>query len=73
MKLPIDLQELKSAADRFDTEVLEAIDRDEQLISYVKKLEDRYDETVASQEMPDPAEVVRELEQFLRTERGDKT
>ena len=72
LRLPINLDELKGAADRFDTEVMEAIDRDDQLISYVKKLEDRYDETVASQEMPDPAEVVRELEQFLRSERGEQ-
>ncbi|MFQ6030688.1 MAG: PAC2 family protein [Dehalococcoidia bacterium] len=71
LKLPVDLNELKGAADRFDDEVVEAIGRDDQLISYVKKLEDRYDETVASQEMPDPADVVRELEQFLRSERGD--
>ena len=71
LDLPIDLKELRGAADRFDNEVMEAIGRDDQLISYVKKLEDRYDESMASQEMPDPAEVVRELEQFLRSERGE--
>lgn len=72
LNLPIDLNELKSAAETFDQEVVEAVRRDDQLLSYVKKLEDRYDESVASQDMPDPADVVKDLEQFLRSERGDQ-
>ena len=72
LDLPVNLSELRSAAEKFDGEVVQAIGKDDQLASYVKKLEDRYDESVTSSEMPDPADVVRELEQFLRSEQGRK-
>ena len=68
LRLPVDLKELRSAAEKFDEEVVEAIGKDEQLASYVKKLEDRFDESIADTPMPEPADVVRELEQFLRSE-----
>jgi len=68
LDLPLDLGELHSAADTFDQEVAKAVAKDEQLNSYVKTLEDRYDESLAASEMPDPAEVVQELEQFLKSE-----
>ncbi len=67
--LSLDLGELSTAARTFDEEVAEAVTRDEQLSSYVKKLEDQYDESTAAGEMPDPAEVVKDLERFLRSER----
>jgi hypothetical protein len=70
LNLPIDLTELSAAADTFDREVARAVDQDDQLTEYIKKLEDRYDESVTSSEMPDPGEVVHELEQFLRSRRG---
>jgi hypothetical protein len=70
LELPIDLTELSAAADSFDLEVARAANQDDQLTEYIKKLEDRYDESVTSSEMPDPAEVVDELEQFLRSQRG---
>ena len=68
LDLPVSLAELRSAAENFDQEVVEAIGKDDQLAAYVKKLEDRYDESVSDNEMPDPVDVVRELEQFLRSE-----
>lgn len=70
LELPIDLTELSAAADTFDAEVVKAIENDDQLVDYIKKLEDKYDESVISSDMPDPAEVVTELEQFLRSRRG---
>jgi len=68
LDLPLDLEELRTAAATFDEEVVKAIAKDEQLSSYVRKLEDRYDESAGANEIPDPAEVVRELEQFLKSE-----
>jgi hypothetical protein len=68
LDLPLDLEELRSAAANFDQEVVKAVANDEQLSSYVKKLEDRYDESVVANQIPDPAEVIRELEQFLKSE-----
>lgn len=68
LKLPVNLEELRSAAEHFDGEVVQAIEKDEQLASYVQKLEDRYDDSVVDTPMPEPADVVMELEQFLRSE-----
>ncbi len=68
LNLPLDPTELKSAADTFNVEVAKAVARDEQISSYVAKLEGQYDEAVAAIEIPDPAELVRDLEQFLRGE-----
>ena len=68
--LPIDLKELSAAADTFDLEVLKAVDEDDQLQDYIKKLETRYDESQTDSDMPDPSAVVRELEQFLRSQLG---
>ena len=67
--LSLDLGELSTAARTFDGEVANAVARDEQLSSYVKKLEDQYDESAPTGEIPDPAEVVQDLERFLRSER----
>ncbi len=66
--LNLDLSELKTAAATFDEEVVQAIARDDQLSAYVLKLEGEYDESTPVTEMPDPAEMVRDLEQFLRSE-----
>ena len=68
LKLPLDLEELQAAAATFDEEVVKAVTRDEQISSYVTKLESQYDESVADSGIPDPDELVRDLEQFLRTE-----
>ena len=66
LNLPLDLTELKSAAGVFNEEVEKAVAKDEQISSYVTKLEGQYDEAVAAIEIPDPAELVRDLENFLR-------
>ena len=68
LDLNLDLSELKTAAATFDEEVVQAIARDDQLSAYVQKLEGEYDESTPVTEMPDPAEMVRDLEQFLRSE-----
>ena len=68
LELPLDLSELAAAASSFDEEVEEALAKDEQLRSYVAKLEGHYDESFDADDIPNPAEVVRDLEQFLRSE-----
>jgi len=79
LDLPVDIGELQAAAETFDREVAKAIERDEQLGAYVTKLEGQYDESVAASEIPDPSEMVQDLERFLRSEqrrrpgRGDAT
>ena len=68
LNIPLYLEELDSAARTFDEEVEKAIGNDEQVRSYVEKLEARYDEATPPTEMPDPTELVRDLEQYLRSE-----
>jgi len=68
LDLPLDLSELYSAADIFNGEVEKAVAKDDQISSYVSKLEGQYDEAVAAIEIPDPAELVKDPEQFLRGE-----
>ena len=68
LNIPLDLAELYSAADIFNEEVAKAVAKDDQISSYVTKLEGQYDEAVAAIEIPDPAELVRDLERFLRGE-----
>ena len=71
LNLPIDLARLGTMADAFDQEVGKVIIDDEQLTKYIVTLEERYDEAVEQPEMPDPADLVRELERYLREERRE--
>ena len=68
LDLSLDLSELQTAAGTFDEQVVNAVARDDQLSAYVHKLEGHYDESTPVAEIPDPAELVRDLEQFLRSE-----
>ena len=70
MNVPLD--ELRSAADTFDREVDKAVSDDSQIGSYVDKLEQRYDEghVLTGGDMPRPEELVQDLEEFLKQQRG---
>jgi proteasome assembly chaperone (PAC2) family protein len=72
MDLPVDTNDLKAASETFNREVAKAIAEDDQLGSYVDKLEGQYDESLAVTEIPDPSEMVRDLEQFLRSEQRQR-
>ena len=68
LDISLDMRELQTAADAFDQQVAAAVAKDDQLSAYVQKLEGQYDEPASSAEIPDPAELVSDLEQFLRSE-----
>ena len=68
LDLPLDLEELKTAAEAFDEAVVNAVAKDDQLSAYVQKLEGEYDESALVAEIPDPEEPVQDLERFLRSE-----
>ena len=70
LSLSVDLSRLTAMADSYDREVGQVIAEDEQLRDYIKTLEQRFDGGGVETDMPDPAELVRELEHFLRAERG---
>ena len=72
LDLSLDLGELETAASIFDDQVAAAVAKDDQLGAYVLKLESQYDELTPVSEMPDPADMVRDLEQFLRSEQRQR-
>ena len=67
--MPLDLDELQGAAAKFDDEVAKAVQADDQIGSYVSKLEGQYDESVMENSVLDPEDLVRDVERFLRGER----
>ena len=69
LRLPLDLDELRSAGAKFDEEVARAVQADDQIGSYVEKLEGQYDESLATSSILDPEDLVRDVERFLRGER----
>ena len=71
INLPLDLNELSTAADTFDREVNKAIDKDNQLQEYINKLEIKYEESITSLELTSTSEIVDELEEFLKSNRND--
>lgn len=71
LELSADLHPLVAMAEAYDKEVGQAITGDVQLCKYIATLEERYDGGGSqSTEMPDAADLVRDLEHFLRAERG---
>ena len=67
--LPVDLGKLTVMAEAFDREVEKVIGDDDQLGKYIVTLEEKHDAAIDAVDMPDPADLVRDLERFLRAER----
>ena len=67
----VDLEELYLAGQAFEEDVSKAINSQSDVGAYVAKLERRYDASRQPEdgEIPDPGDMVRELENFLRTQR----
>ena len=73
IKLP--LEELSDACIAFETQVDKAIGNNEELLSYVTRLEERYDRTEekeGSQELPAPDILIKDLEDFLIQQQRDR-
>ena len=63
----IELRELEEASETYYQQVSSAVVDDSQLSSYIEKLEERYDSAeLRNIEIPQPDEVVRDLEDFLK-------
>ena len=75
--LSIDLQRLEAAAQFFQRQVDEAIGRDRRATGYIRELERRTDiepgerESTPKAELPSAEDVIRDLEAFLRSNRGE--
>ena len=65
----VDLEELRGAGEGYSTKVSQAIAKQADVMAYVRRLEQRYDEAdVQSSEIPSPDAMVQELEDFLRSQ-----
>ena len=68
----VDLEELRAAADAFESELAKSIGDQTEIASYVTELEQQYDAALDSPgDIPSPAAMVEELEEFLRRQRHD--
>jgi len=70
-----DLEEFEEAARQFDAQLAEILKNNAKATRYVRELEardrqtaeDEAPEPAAAEDLPDPADLIRELEQFLRS------
>lgn len=70
----VDLEELRLAGEAYQEEVNKVIAKQPDVSSYVTRLEQRYDAAESNQpseEIPSPDTMVRELEDFLRSQRQE--
>ena len=75
LQIEIDLEPLRSQGKSFDRKVVQALTNEPEVTEYVRKLEMDYDRRFAAAaiqavEMPEPADAVRDMEEFLKQLRG---
>jgi hypothetical protein len=72
LDVDLDLTDLRQAITDFEEEMEKVVARNRELRIYVRKLEEQYVEPSSLQEdIPNPEDLVQDLEEFLRRERGD--
>ena len=70
VEIDIDLEELRLAGEAFQDEVSKAIDKESDVNSYVRRLEQRYDAAnEPAGDIPNSEDMVKELEDFLKSQR----
>ena len=72
--LSLELEDLRRAGDRFEQKATESIANNEEIVEYVRRLEEAFDASQTPKPLPDdvptPDEVIRDLEEFLKSERN---
>lgn len=66
---PIDLTKIARDSKEFDENLVRALADQQEIEGYVKRLEERYDSEEEYRQSPEPAALVKELEDFLRQQR----
>ena len=64
----VDLTELRLAAETFETDVTKAISKQPEISAYVRRLEERHDADSQPGEIPSSEDMVKELEEFLKSQ-----
>ena len=74
LDIHLDLEDLRRAGERFEQKATESIADNAEIVEYVRRLEEAFDASQAPKPLPDdvpsPDEVIRDLEEFLKSERG---
>ena len=69
VEFDVDLEELRTAGEKFEDEVTKIISKQTEMAGYVNKLEQRYDRDFGpSADFPSTDEMVKDLEEFLRSQ-----
>ena len=72
--IELELEDLRRAGDRFEQKATESIANNEEIVEYVRRLEEAFDVSQTPKPLPDdvptPDEVIRDLEEFLKSERN---
>ena len=66
---PLDLGGLDRESEEFAVQLQRALEDQGDIQGYVKRLEERYDSEERQRTSPDPAQLVRDLEDYLREQR----
>ncbi len=69
--ISIDTESLKTEAKDFLAKIRQALEKKPDVLQYITTLEQRYDEELAASQDPEPAEVIDELDAFLRNRNLD--
>ena len=70
--LEVDMEGQREAGEAFDAQVTREIAKQGDVTAYVRRLEQRYDAANApTGEIPSPDAMVKELEEFLRSQQQD--
>ena len=69
----LDIEDLRRAGERFEQKATESIADNTEIVEYVRRLEEAFDASQTPKLLPDevhgPDEVIRDLEEFLKSER----
>lgn len=70
--IQLDLEDLRRAGERFEQKATEVIARREEIVTYVRRLEEAYDASQTTEasldEIPSPDEVIEDIEEFLKSQ-----
>jgi hypothetical protein len=72
LPMDLDLSRLDRESREFSDNLGRALEDQKEIEGYVRRLEERYDSEEAQRGSPEPAQLVRELEEFLRQQRADE-
>lgn len=69
IKVELDLQQLEGESDEFRSNLEHALEDQKEIEGYVRKLEERFDSEEKFKGTPEPAELVKDLEDYLKQQR----